>query len=117
MPRVYGFAESDLERARSIVERFIDAQMSPHNSLYRGGDYYRYQDGDAELTLQRNYDGLDDDLAEEEFPDAAILLYVAGGERANHLAARLEAAGGQVKLLTRRVYSRDVLSRQAEPLE
>jgi len=105
MSRLYGFVNTDLEDARGIVEAVTGRRLAPHESFYHGGDYYRLREGDAELILQRNYDCLDDDLAESEFPDADVLIYLAGGELAEEIAEKLRSAAPRAKLLRHLNYS------------
>lgn len=101
---LYGFAELDLEGARSLLERALEVELRPHDSLYRGGDYYLLKEPDAELILQQNYDCLDDDLAESDFPAARVLLYVDGERRAQEIAELLGARIPEAALLRRASY-------------
>lgn len=105
MSRLYGFVNTDLEDARSIVEAVTGRRLAPHESLYHGGDYYRLAEGDAELILQRNYDCVDDNLSETDFPDAAVLIYLAGGDLAEEIAEQLRSAAPEARLLRQVNYS------------
>ena len=104
MSRLYGFTGSDLEKARGILEAVTGTRMVPHESLYRGGDYYLLKEAGAELILQRNYDCLDDDLAESDFPDAAILVYLAGEDRAEEIAEQIRTGAPEAQLLRHLTY-------------
>lgn len=101
---MYGFFGLDLEGARALVERALKVQLSPHDSVYRGGDYYRLKDGDAELFLQRNYDCLDDGLAEAEFPEVRVLLYIDGKQHAEEISDLLRAQVPEASLLRHVTY-------------
>jgi hypothetical protein len=98
---LYGFRQPELESARSLVELALGVKLSPHDSLYRGGNYYLLKEVGAELILQRNYDLLDKDLAEPEYPDTRVLLYVDGRGRAEEIAGLLSACAPDVTLLRR----------------
>lgn len=105
MSRLYGFTNIDLESARSIVETVTGCLLMPHESLYHGGDYYRLMKGDAALTLQRNYDCLDEGLAETDFPEAGVLIYLAGGACAEVIAEKLRTDAPRAQLLRRTSHS------------
>lgn len=88
---VYGFTGLELEQAKTLMEQALDVRLSLHESLYRGGAYYRLVDEDeVELVIQRNYDCLDEELTESEFPEITVLLYLDGAGRAEALNYRLE---------------------------
>jgi len=102
--RLYGFDELDIEKAKSLIEGVLEVVLSPHDSLYRGGNYYLLKEANAELILQRNYDCLDQDLAEAEFPEAGVLLYLDGNDRAEEIAELLGAHVPEATLLRRISY-------------
>ncbi len=87
--RLYGFKNLNLEEAKSLLESSLHVKLAPHDSYYHGGDYYLLDEEDVELILQLNFDCLDEDLAEPDFPNANVLLYVDGSQRANEIAALL----------------------------
>jgi hypothetical protein len=83
---LYGFTGLALEKARELVEHALKVKLHAHESFYHGGDYYRLEQEDVTLILQRNYDCIDDeDFAEPEFPNVEVLLYLDGCERAMEL--------------------------------
>lgn len=104
MTRLYGFVETDLEKVRVVLELATGELMVPHDSLYHGGDYFLMREAGVEVILQRNYDCLDEDLAEYEFPDAKILVYLSGEERAEEIADRLLAQVPEALLLRQASY-------------
>lgn len=72
-----GLATADLEAARATIEQGLGTQLRPHESLYRGGDYYRLSLPEGlELVVQRNLDGLDKEPAEPDFSSFGVLVYV-----------------------------------------
>lgn len=100
---LFGMADADLSRAGSLIERIVDIRLEMRDSYYRGGDYYLWKGTDVELTLQLNYDCLDEDLAEEDFPDSKILVYLSGSERAHEIASLLRGAP-ELRLLRSKSY-------------
>jgi len=96
---VYGFVGIGLAEARVIVERALQVKLSACDSLYRGGEYLSLKESDAELILQANFDCLDEDLAEPDFPDIKTLLYLDGKESAEGLANRLRSIVSEIVLL------------------
>lgn len=90
---LYG-SNLDLEPSRQTVEAALSIELRPHESLYRGGDYYRY--GET-FILQRNRE-LGDELAEPDFSDVSTLLYVDKAERPEQVKALLESEGSFVLL-------------------
>ena len=97
---IFGFA-LDLESARSLVQDALDIELSSHDSLYRGGEYFFLKHPDFEIILQRNYDLLDGELAEPEYPDTRTLLYLDGGGRAEEIAKILSTRVPGIVLLRR----------------
>lgn len=97
---LYGSLDGDLERARAALERALGIAMYPCYSRYRGR-HYCYGDPGAELLiLQHNWDPLDQECMEGQFPEVRILLYVSSGARAADLEQRLSAS--QIWRLVRR---------------
>jgi hypothetical protein len=93
---VYGFADADLDRVRSLVERVVGVRMVPRSSDYRAGDYFAWRWGqNDEIRLQANRE-LDGPM-ELEFPTIPTLLYIVGS-RAEPLRPDLLALSG-VELL------------------
>lgn len=89
---VYGFADADLDRVRSQVERVIGVRMVARSSDYRGGAYFAWRWGqNDEIRLQANRE-LDGPM-ELEFPTVPTLLYVVGA-RAERLRRDLLALPG-----------------------
>lgn len=92
---LYGVVCGDLAEARSQVEAALGVSLAAHESSYRCGDYYRYNDaGQEHFILQRNYDSFDDEWTVPEREDMPVLLYVNETSRADELRQRLERVGG-----------------------
>lgn len=99
---VFGIRESDLGTARRTVETALAIEMVLHDSLYRGGDYYRstrtHRGATETFVLQRNFDILDEEVAEPEYAQFALLLYCAAApDRVEALAMALK---GTAELLS-----------------
>ena len=86
---VYGSSLA-LEPALREAEAALGISFEPHESSYRGGDYYRCTES---FVLQRNAE-LDDELAEPEFPSAATILYVSQVADPDAVRRQLESSGG-----------------------
>ncbi len=83
---VYGVKNSNIEYVRNQVEKALGVQFELHESLYYGGDYYRYQGAYPEkIVIRKNLDLIDNEPAELDFRDYEVLLYI-------------ENAGDSVKL-------------------
>ena len=78
-----------LETALREAEAALGISFEPHESSYRGGDYYRSSES---FILQRNAE-LDDELAEPEFPNAATVLYVSQVADPDVIRKQLVATG------------------------
>jgi hypothetical protein len=74
---LYGFENGSLDVLAHEVERCFGVHLQLHDSLWRGGDYYRYDSTSEILILQVNSDGAaSNEPAEEAFPGYRFLLYV-----------------------------------------
>ena len=67
-----GFRGESIDQIRSRVEAFMGAACEERYSDYRGGDYFVCRNAGEEVKIQLNRDG--EELAEEEFPDHAVLV-------------------------------------------
>jgi hypothetical protein len=69
---VFG-SDADLEATRTVVEARLRVSLALHDSLYRGGDYYRgATSDDGEIIVQTNAE-LDEPI---ETIDAPTVVYV-----------------------------------------
>lgn len=98
---VYGFAHNDLEQVRSDVERALGVQLAPHDSMYRGGLYYRQGNSGAEnLILQYNYNPEEGEYTEEQYPEYPILLYVNQPRDPSSIEKKIQEGLPSFKLLS-----------------
>ena len=99
---LYGFRHWDLEAARVAVEHALNIRLIPHYSSYIG-DYYRLDTiGEESFELRKNIDPLDNEPAEQEFPEIGVLLYVEGTDRAEEIEHILTTKIPELRLLRRR---------------
>ncbi len=79
MGLLFGFREGSLAELAAAVGSAAGIHFALHDSLYRGGDYYRHESDGEQVFLQNNVDALAEGRpVEEEFPDFPFLLYVSG---------------------------------------
>lgn len=98
---LYGWTTGDLDVARRVTEETLGLRLKRHESMYRGGDYYRADQEDGEhLILQLNEE-LDEELAEPDLSTYGVLLRVEGTTRAEAIEARLMNADQPPELLRR----------------
>jgi hypothetical protein len=105
---LYGFKTGPLPARRVALETVFSTSMVPHESSYLGEyDQLRLASG-ARLRLQPNRDPDDPAaLAEEDFPEHAVLLYVEAKEDADELRDRLLAGIHGVEFLQRETVTPD----------
>ncbi len=88
---LYGLISSDLEKLAQDLGQILGVTFSLHESSYRGGDYYRSgMPGQEEFILQSNYDQIEDEVVEPEFPTYAALLYVGPTDHSAEIKDRIE---------------------------
>lgn len=74
---LYGFTHTNLEQVRTQLESILNFQLAPHDSIYRGGLYYRNDtSSSASFELQNNYNPEEEAYTEEQFSEYPLLLYV-----------------------------------------
>jgi|RhiMetdeSRZDD1v2_1073273.scaffolds.fasta_scaffold925405_2 hypothetical protein len=88
---LYGFTSDNLDKLAESLGRTLGVTFSLHESSYRGGDYYRSgTPGQEEFVLQSNYDQIEDEIAEPEFPKYSTLLYVGPTDHSEEIKDRIE---------------------------
>ena len=89
---LFGVNSSNLEKAASILEKKLEVVFTLHESSFRGGDYYRYDNkNEDEIILQKNYDFVTQEWSEEEFSDYPFLLYISSRSNFNETISILDA--------------------------
>ncbi|HLK65305.1 MAG TPA: hypothetical protein VKU19_17820 [Bryobacteraceae bacterium] len=77
MGLLFGFRRGSLPELAAQIEAAAGVRFALHDSLFHGGDYYRFESDGEQLILQRNNDGGGpDEPAEESFAEFPFLLYV-----------------------------------------
>lgn len=91
---LYGVHADDVRDARVKVESALGIRMVPHESSYRGGEYFRIGNVDNEnFILQSNYDSGEDEWAEPMHTNYPVLLYVSETDRDLEIADALNGIG------------------------
>ena len=86
----------DLEHTQGIVETTTGISLAPHDSRYRGGEYFLgHSELDGEIIVQRNVD-LNERAVED---DAPTVVYIGLTSRADELIGKLQRA--ELKLFER----------------
>ncbi len=88
----YGVSAENIEVVRNELAAQFQCEFELRYSDYLGGDYYFAKSGAEEIRVQWNRDG--DDIAEEDFPEATVLVLVDGcasPEQWQHWAASVNA--------------------------
>ena len=89
--------QNDLDDTRLVVELVTSTSLAPHESVYRGGDYFLGQsDLDGEIIVQRNEE-LDEPAVDH---DAPTVVYIGPTLRADELIDAFESK--HVRLVQRR---------------
>ena len=84
---------SDLDTARLIVQTITRTALAPHESSYRGGDYFLGgSDLDGEIIVQRNED-LDERAVDL---DAPTVVYIGPTARADEIVNTFALEGLQL---------------------
>lgn len=105
---LWGFFESDVEKARAATERALSIRMDLHESESIGPYYHASLCAShADLTLRPNLDAAfdpdtddpDECLEEPDFPDYGVLLYVEWHVPGHTCRNALAALGGDAQLL------------------
>lgn len=101
---VYGFIQDDLDQVRSGVESMLEIQFAAHDSMYRGGLYYRLGNpGTENFVLQKNYNSDEQEYTEEQFSEYPLLLYVNQPQDPFSIEERLLRGRFSIKLLRREI--------------
>lgn len=79
---LYGFLTNEIDEIASYLSNIIGIEFVPHESYYRHGNYYRWEDFklDSSCILQQNQDNKSinhiDYFTEPNFKEYKLLLYV-----------------------------------------
>ena len=74
----FGIKSKDLGSAAQALGAALHVNFLPHESDFRGGDYYRAETPKGTLFLQKNYDRLDEEPFESAWPASDLILYFDG---------------------------------------
>lgn len=74
---LYGVSGMELAEVARILGGLLGVRLEERESSYRGGVYFRGELAtDGEVLVQLNWADEDGELAEPEFPEFVILVYV-----------------------------------------
>jgi hypothetical protein len=72
---LYGYQCNDLEAVRSVLEQTLNITFYCERTLYRSFYSAQYSEG-IQFLLQSNWDSINNELMEEQYPHLRVLLYV-----------------------------------------
>ena len=100
---LYDFVNTDIDEAAVTLEKILSITFIARESSYLG-EYYStptIKNGEK-ITLEENFNKIEDDWAEAEFEQYPLILYVSNTRRADEIEAHMKRALGEnVKLLRR----------------
>lgn len=99
---VYAIPAMSLDDGKNFIERALSISLSPHESSFHGGNYYRHgRTGEENFVLQKNERDDEGELS-EQCAEGCLLFYVNRTARAEEIEALLLKVGQEVRLLKRR---------------
>lgn len=99
---LYGVEGDDLRQAKELVERLLKLNFEERESGYKAGTYYCFGSfGEENFELKLNLDSLDNEPAEQGYPEFKMLLYVNNTSRSMELQQTLSNVDNRVILLRR----------------
>jgi hypothetical protein len=91
---LFGIVGENLDTARQAVEAALGIRMVLHDSMYLGGDYFRFDSSDAEeFILQNNFNTFEDEWTEPAHSSYKVLLYASRTTRGAEIRNALEGVG------------------------
>ncbi|HDS1530896.1 TPA: hypothetical protein QEK88_000719 [Stenotrophomonas maltophilia] len=91
---LYGAKGHDLYPAMRIAEATLGVIFEEKDSSYQGGVYYKFKgDGSENIVIKMNVDPFDGGVAEMEFPEHSVLLYVNSTKRSSELEGAIGRCG------------------------
>ena len=105
---LYGFPTEDVEEVRLKLESLLGVAFDRYASMMAGGYYFtELCPGHAALTLRENYGVTEDEetgeeeegLAEPDFPDSGVILYVEWHTTAHSCRDKAKSLAGVAELL------------------
>jgi hypothetical protein len=76
----FGFTSTQLTHVTQHLETLFNVHFELHESDWRGGDYYRAELPYGEILVQNNYDLMDKEPFEEDWPEKRVIVYLDGGD-------------------------------------
>lgn len=102
---LYGSSLPDIEAAKSVLEPLLDCIFEARDSEHYAGLYYLATIGDREgIRIRHNLDPYDDEPAELDFPQYAVVVDVYDTDRPAYFQEKLESNKGVFTLLRHAEY-------------
>jgi hypothetical protein len=74
----FGFNSSQLKTLANDLAVVLGVHFEAHESDFRGGEYFRAETPQTTLFLQTNYDPVDHEPFEHDWPQKHAVLYIDG---------------------------------------
>jgi hypothetical protein len=74
----FGIDSTDINLVANVLSRALSANFVLHDSIFRGGDYYRVRMTPGDVFLQTNYDPVDCEPFEPSWPPSKLILLLDG---------------------------------------
>jgi hypothetical protein len=94
----FGFNSSDLAPLAQQLEALLGIRCEAHESDFHGGEYYRAECAQGTVRLLVNYDPVDREVFEADWPEKRAILYLDGTDDSAWTAVveRLRAASNEL---------------------
>ncbi|MCH0561466.1 hypothetical protein [Streptomyces sp. MUM 16J] len=96
---LFGYRGSELPEVEAALSGVLGGDFRHRNSSYKGGDYLLFSSAEVqEVTVERNW--IDDEgyLAEPDFPEWQVLVYVTNPDNRTLAALQDVAILSQLRL-------------------
>jgi hypothetical protein len=94
---LYGSALDDLDAAKEVLERALGIEFEARDSFYIG-EYCSAEAADESFQLRYNFDPLEGEPYEGEFPELTLLFYVSNTSRSQEIMDKI-ASGAKAFVL------------------
>jgi hypothetical protein len=97
---LFGSMREDIEDVKQLLYKKLDLDFEPHESSYVG-EYLKYSGVHADkITIERNFNKMENDFKEKEFQQYPTLIYVSNinGKNADKLSKSTYIKGALTKM-------------------
>jgi len=94
----FGFTSTELAPLARDLGTRISVHFEAHESDFRGGEYFRAETPQGTLFLQTNYDPVEREPFEDDWPERQAVLYLDGldDQAWKPIVERLRAVGDEL---------------------